>query len=64
MKVYHAYPEDFRCGECDGVIVVAENAHAARQLCEGCFSPNQGYIHIKEVGMDTEKVVMKRYFNG
>jgi hypothetical protein len=64
MNIYRVYPDDFRIGDTFEVIVVAENEAAAMRICEMSFNMNQGRIHVKEIDLNTEQIIIRKYFNG
>ena len=47
--------------DCDKLIVIAENADRAFEMTKKYFASWQGDIHINEVNMTIEQVVLARY---
>lgn len=71
MKVYLVYPDYFDYDQFDGLVVVAENKDKALTVVNnggwfgnGYFKENQGEIHIKEVDLATEHVVLESFNAG
>ena len=68
MKVYLVYPDDFGYDQFDGLVVVAENEDRVLSIVNngglfhgGYFQKNQGEIHIEEVDLTTEHVVLESF---
>lgn len=69
MNVYYVYPD--RCGydQFDGLVIVAENEERVLAMVKngyynGYFNKNQGEIHIKEVDLTTEHIVLESFNAG
>ena len=75
MKVYYVYPDKYDYDQFDGLVVVAENKENVLSMIEngGCsgyyfndgyFKKNQGKIHIEEVDLTFEHVVLESFNAG
>ena len=76
MKVYLAYVDQYDYDEYDGVVLVAENEDRALEIVKtgrycgqcfgrcGYFEKHQGEIHIEEVDLTEEGVVLESYNAG
>lgn len=70
MKVYYIYPDKYDYDEFDGIVVVAENEDRALVMIEnGYFGQSyfkniQGKIHIEEVDLAKEHIVMESFNAG
>ena len=70
MKIYHVYVHKYGYDEFDGLIVVAENKDRALEMVkvgyygECYFKERQGKIHIEEVDLTTEHIVLESYNAG
>lgn len=68
MKVYYVYPDDWDEDECDGVVVVAENKSRALEMVrnnrynENYFYESQGKIHVEEINLTKEHVVLESFY--
>ena len=61
MKVYEVFPDCADYDDCDTLIVIAENANRAFEIAKKYFGSWQGDIHINEVDMTIEQVLLARY---
>ena len=67
MKIYYVYPDNYDEYECDGVVVVAENKDKALKMVknnrynENYFYESQGKIHVEEVDLTKEYVVLESF---
>lgn len=70
MKVYYVYPDDYSWDEYTAIVVVAENEDRALELAkhgnwgECYFNKYQGEIHVEEVDLTTESVVLESFHAG
>jgi hypothetical protein len=70
MKVYHVYVDDYDYDEYDAIVVVAENEDNALNMVkngyfDGCyFKETQGEIHIEEVDLAKEHIVLTSFNAG
>lgn len=70
MKVYYVYVNDWDYDDFDALVVVAENEDRALEIVnsgywDGCyFKEYQGEIHIEEVDLTKEYVVITSYNAG
>lgn len=70
MKVYRVYADDYDYDEYDAIVVVAENEERALAMAnignwgESYFRKNQGSIHVKEVDLTTEHIVLESFNAG
>lgn len=70
MKVYRVYVDDWDYDEFDAVVVVAENEDKALAMVENghydrCyFKKWQGEIHVEEVDLTYEHVVLESFNAG
>lgn len=70
MKVYRVYVDDWDYDEFDAVVVVAENEDKALAMVENgyhdrCyFEKWQGEIHVEEVDLTYEHVVLESFNAG
>lgn len=70
MKVFCVYPDDYGYDDFNGIVVVAENKDKALALVESghygwsYFKVQQGEIHIDEVDLSTEQIVLESFFAG
>lgn len=70
MKVYYIYPDKYDYDEFDGIVVVAENEDRALAMIENgyfrksYFKDRQGKIHIEEVDLTKEYIVMTSFNAG
>lgn len=68
MKVFCVYPDDYGYDDFNGIVVVAENKDKALALVESghygwsYFKVQQGEIHIDEVDLSTEQIVLESFF--
>lgn len=67
MKVYEVWVDESDYDECDGLVVVAENKDRALEMVNRCyfggcyFKKHQGKIHIHEVDLTKEQVVLESF---
>lgn len=70
MKVYYVYVDDYSWDEYDAIVVVAENEDRALELAkhgnfeESYFNKWQGEIHVEEVDLTTEHIILASYNAG
>ena len=66
MKVYIIYTDYYGYDQYDSIIVTASNEERALAMAKAgnYFEKNQGEIHIEEVNMDKEYVVLKSFNAG
>ena len=70
MKVYHVYVDAYDWDDFDAVVVVAENEDRALAMVNsgywgGCyFKERQGEIHIEEVDLTKEYIVLESFNAG
>ena len=71
MKVYLVHPDRCDYDQFDGLVIVAENEDNALDMVnnggwysEGFFKKNQGEIHIKEVDLTTEHIILESFNAG
>lgn len=61
MKVYGVSPVCADYDDCDKLIVIAENVDRAFEIAKKYFASWQGDIHINEVDMTIEQVLLAHY---
>lgn len=61
MKVYGVSPVRADYDDCDKLIVIAENADRAFEMAKKYFGSWQGDIHINEINMTIEQVLLAHY---
>ena len=71
MKVYLVYADEYDYDDYDAIVVVAENEENALEMAKsGCwdggsyFKKHQGEIHVKEVDLTTEHIVLESFNAG
>ena len=69
MKVYYVYPDRCDYDQFDGLVIVAENEERVLVMVEngyyyGYFNKNQGKIHIEEVDLTSEHIVLESFNAG
>lgn len=70
MKVYYVYADDWSYDDFDAIVVVAKNKDRALAMvnsgyCGDCyFKEYQGEIHIEEVDLTKEHVVLESFNAG
>lgn len=70
MKVYIAYVNKYDYDDYDGIVIVAENENRALEMVNNghygrCyFKERQGKIHIKEVDLTKEYIVLESFNAG
>ena len=70
MKVYRVYADDCDYDEYDAIVVVAENEERALAMAnsghwgESYFGKSQGAIHVTEVDLTTEHIVLTSFNAG
>ena len=64
MKVYHVYVDKCGYDEYDAVVVVAANKENAVAMAKDNFYEWQGEIHVEEVDLTDEYVVLWSYNAG
>lgn len=70
MKVYRVYVDKYWWDEYDAIVVVAENADNALVVMQsGCyghgyFNEHQGEVHVEEVDLTTEHIVLESFNAG
>jgi hypothetical protein len=71
MKLYYVYADDYDYDDFDSVVVVAENEDRALEMInnggwsgEGYFREHQGEIHIEEVDLTVEHIVLESFNAG
>lgn len=70
MKVYLIYVDDWDYDEYDAIVVVAENEERALAMANSgnwggsYFKNRQGEIHVKEVDLTTEHIVLVSFNAG
>ena len=70
MKVYRVYADDYDYDEYDAIVVVAENEERALTMAnsgnwgDSYFRKSQGAIHVKEVDLTTEHVILESFNAG
>jgi hypothetical protein len=58
MKVYKVFPTYADYDDCEELIVIAENEDRVFKMTKKYFGPWQGDIHINEVDMTVEQIVL------
>ena len=64
MKAYYVYVDDYDYDDFDAIVLVAENEDRALEMvrngyCGGCyFKERQGEIHVEELNLTTEHIVL------
>lgn len=70
MKVYLVYADDWDYDDYDSIVVVAENEDNALAMAnsgyfnDSFFKNHQGEIHVKEVDLTTEHIVLTSFNAG
>jgi hypothetical protein len=70
MKVYLVYADDWDYDDYDSIVVVAENEDNALAMAnsgyfnDSFFKKHQGEIHVKEVDLTTEHIVLTSFNAG
>ena len=70
MKVYHVYVDKYDWDDFDAVVVVAENEDRALAMVNSgylggrYFKEHQGEIHIEEVDLTKEYIVLESFNAG
>ena len=70
MKVYRVYVDKYWYDEFDTIVVVAESADRALEITKngrsGCgyFKAHQGEVHVEEVDLTTEHIVLESFNAG
>lgn len=70
MKVYLVYADDWDYDDYDALVIVAENEESALAMANSgylggsYFKERQGEIHVKEVDLTTERIIMESFNAG
>ena len=70
MKVYLVYADDWDYDDYDALVIVAENEESALAMANSgywdgsYFKERQGEIHVKEVDLTTEHIVLESFNAG
>ena len=69
-KVYYVFPDYYDYDDFDGIVVVAENEERALEIVNtsyyngSYFKARQGEIHIEEIDLTTEHIVLASFKAG
>lgn len=64
MKPYYVWADDWDYDDYDSFVVVAENEDRALEMVKGKFNKWQGEIHVEEVDLITEGIVLGSFNAG